>query len=556
MEKNWIIAERKSGNLLAQLLLNRGIEKAVEQQEFLDPPSPDSLISRNPHLFGISPGKVEQAAGVIRKAINEGQPIIIHGDYDVDGLCSTAILWETLYFGLGYKNVHPFIPDRFTDGYGLSTKSLEKINQQYSNVTMKPLLITVDCGITAAKEVANARQLGMVVIVVDHHSCPGILPNAQGIVWSDKVCATALAWLLGCQLLPEMGKSRLDLVVLATLADLQPLLGVNRSLAKHGLEVLNHTPHLGLKVLLEEVGLLDKRINTYEAGWIISPRLNAAGRLESALDSLRLLCTRDRAQAQKIAAQLNKLNAERQRMTVEMVDHAKESYLTIEQSGNEARRIILVHHESYHEGVIGLVAGRLAQEFNRPTLVLSQGETLSKGSARSVPGFDITAALRKLDYLFEDLGGHPMAAGFTIKNEKIANLEGALLSLADKELAKEALSPPLLIDAQLSLAQINLELLETLKKLEPHGIGNPQPLFLSSGVKMAAVQAVGAEGKHLKLRLADSGKEYSAIWFGQGGLVSSFTSGSVVDVVYSLAEDTWNGSSRLSLHIKDMRVVE
>lgn len=554
MEKKWIIAEKKSEDLLTQLLLNRGLVSGPSQHDFLNPSSPHILVSQSHKIFGVAAGETAAAAFLVKEAIASGRTIIIHGDYDVDGLCATAILWETLYFGLGYKNIHPFIPDRFTDGYGLSRQSLEKINQQYGNVTRKPLLITVDCGITAAREVAYAQELGMDVMVVDHHSRPSVLPSAQGLVWSDKVCAAALAWLLSGQLLPETKEAQLDLAALATLADLQPLLGANRSLVKLGLEVLNGSPHPGLKILLETAGLTGRKVGTYEAGWVISPRLNAAGRLESALDSLRLLCTRDRAQARELAARLNRLNIERQRMTLAATAHAKEDYLTSEQTGKEVRKIIFVHHESYHEGVIGLVAGKLVQEFNRPALVLARGAVYSKGSARSIPGFDIINALRKLSHLFEDLGGHPMAAGFTVKNENIPQLAKALWSLADGELTEERLYSSLPIDAQLPLSQINWELLETLKKLEPHGVGNPQPLFLSSGVRLVATQTVGAAGQHLKLRLVDSGKEFPAIWFGQGDLVSSFPSGSAVDAVYSLAEDIWNGNSRLSLHIKDMRL--
>lgn len=547
MEKKWIVAEKKSEDLLTQLLLNRGLDSETAQHDFLNPSSPN--------IFGASLEQLTQAVEIVRRAVKEDCPIVIHGDYDVDGLCATAILWETLYFGLGYKNVYPFIPDRFTDGYGLSTKSLEKINQQYSHVTKKPLLITVDCGITAAKEVADARRLGMEVIVVDHHRRPEVLPDAQGLVWSDRVCAAGLSWLLGYQLCPQISSSQLDLAALATLADLQPLLGINRSLAKYGLEVLNRSPHLGLKILLEAAGLVGRKIDAYGVGWIIAPRLNAAGRLEKAIDSLRLLCTRDRAQAQEIAAQLNKLNAERQRMTVGMVEHAAASYQAIEQASGRDGKVIFVQHETYHEGVIGLVAGKLAQEFNRPALVLAKGDTYAKGSARSIPGFDIMAALRGLTHLFEDLGGHPMAAGFTIKNENIAQLEAALRQLVETELAGELLPASLDIDAPLPLSQLNLNFLEKLEQLEPYGVGNPVPAFLSSGIKVVFSQTVGAEGKHLKLRLGDSGKEYAAIWFGQGGLLSSFPPGMSVDIVYTPIEDRWNGNSRLSLHIKDMRVV-
>jgi single-stranded-DNA-specific exonuclease len=556
MEKKWLVAEKKSDDVVTQLLLNRGLNGVGQQREFLQPAPPHTLLARSPGSLGVSRPVWEQAVDLIRCAIGKERPLVLHGDYDVDGLCSTALLWETLYFGLGYKNVHPFIPDRFREGYGLSSSSLARICQQWSQGTVKPLLVTVDCGLTAVREVARARELGWDVLVVDHHQCPAVLPLANLIVWSDQVCATGLAWWLSHQLLPEIAPLQLDLVALATLADLQPLLGINRSWVREGLGVLNSRPRLGLQVLLEKAGLAGRQVGTYEVSWVLTPRLNAAGRLQNALEALRLLCTRNLTQAQEIAEQLNRLNAERQRMTVTMVAHARESHLISEQASQGTRKIILVHHETYHEGVIGLVAGRLAQEFHRPALVLAKGDIYAKGSARSVPGFDIIAALRKLSPLFEDLGGHPLAAGFTIKNENVAQLGEALPSLVEGEWGEELSGPSLLIDAQLPLTQVNLELLGLLKKLEPHGVGNPQPLFLSRNVGLVAAQTVGTTGQHLKLRLVDNGKEYTAIWFEEGGRLSSFAPGTAVDIVYTPVEDSWNGNSRLSLQIKDMRLAE
>jgi single-stranded-DNA-specific exonuclease len=473
----------------------------------------------------------------------------------VDGLCAAAILWEALYFGRGYKNVYPFIPDRFTDGYGLSAGSLEKINRQYSTVTMKPLLVTVDCGITAREEIALAKSWGWSVLVVDHHRPEKVLPEADAILWTDQLCAAGLAWFLSFQLDPSSASKQLELAALATVADLQPLLGGNRSLVKFGLSQLAQTKRLGLKALIEAGGFLERKLDTWAVGWILAPRLNAAGRLEDAYTALRLLCTRDRKQAENLAEELSILNRSRQRKTMEVFAHAKMSYQAVQQSSSQEKRIILVGHETYHEGVIGLVAGKLVQEFCRPAIVLSHGEKSAKGSARSIPGFDILAALREAEHLFEDLGGHAQAAGFTIANDKVPTLAETLERLGAKLLADELLSPSLQIDAEIPFETVGEELGEKLKNLEPYGVGNPEPVFLSRGVGVRESRVVGQEGQHLKLRLKRGAQEVTALWFGWRRFASSLPAGAEVDAVYTVGTDRWNGREEIILKIKDLRIV-
>lgn len=547
-EKIWQLAVETTNDLLTQLLTNRGLTSSAQQDEFLNPPSPEFFTSplKVPNL---NPEEFNKALSIVKKAITEERPIVIHGDYDVDGIGATAILWETIYFGLGYKKVYPFIPDRFGEGYGLSTKSIDKINSEYDGLHGNfPLLITVDCGVTAREEVEYAKKLGFQIVIIDHHVRPDTLPEAEAIVWTDSLCSGGLAWFLSYNLDKDSAAGQLDLAALTAVADLQPVLGINRSLLKAGLQSLSAGKRLGLQALLRVAGVTDRELGTYELGWIIAPRLNAAGRLENALTSLRLLCTRDPDQAQTLAKSLNDVNIERQRLTLKSLTHARENILM-----NPMRKILMVAHETYHEGVIGLVAGRLTQEFHRPSLVIAKGELVSKGSARSVRGFNLMSALKKIESYFEGLGGHPMAAGFTVKTENLEKLETAIALLGERELSGDLLKCSINIDVNIYLSQINSSLWNLIKKLEPTGLGNPIPVFLSRGLQVTSSRNVGSSGSHLKLLLEEGGCSFPAMWFKAGNKLADFPPGTVADVVYSIGEDSWNGAPRLSLNIKDMR---
>lgn len=343
-----------------------------------------SAADFTPSTFLESPLDVSAAVSKIKEVIAADLPIVIHGDYDVDGLSATAILWETIYRGLKYEKCRPFIPNRFEHGYGLS---VESVGECLKLAGEKPgLLITVDCGITALDAVSHANDLGFKVLIVDHHQPLEEKPAAM-ILWTDQLCAAGIAYFLSQALVP--GFAGLDLTALATIADLQPLTGLNRQLVKQGLPLLSKPQRLGIKALKEVAGLLEKEVGVYEAGWFLSPRLNASGRLEDALDSLRLLCSLSEEQVRDLAKKLSKINTERQQKTGEMVEHAQEALLETKE-----KKIIVVANESYHEGLIGLVAGKLVQKYYRPAVVISCGPEFCKGSARSISGFNIVEALR------------------------------------------------------------------------------------------------------------------------------------------------------------------
>lgn len=565
MKKKWVVAKKFSEDIISQLLHSRGLRDKNTIADFFNPPTPGVISTQySTYLKKINPGEVRNGLALIEAAIKDKRPIVIHGDYDVDGICGTAILYQTLQ-ELG-ANVTPFIPDRFSEGYGLSIESIDKVQTERG----KPLLITTDCGISAVDEVKYAKEKGLDIVITDHHTKKETLPEADAIVWTDELAGAGIAWLLAeilklhnspaivSQICNEDNADNLDLVALATIADVQPLTGINRALVKYGLEELNRTQSVGLRELIKISGLEEKEIGTYEVGWILGPRLNASGRLQHAVDSLNLLLTDDPVEAQRLASRLNEINQERQQITKQAVEQARDQHQAVYHRQEE--KLILLSHAAWHEGVIGLVAGRIREEFYRPTLIISQGKEISKGSARSVPGFNIVEALRECQEFLRDSGGHAMAAGFTIETEKITVFRDKLCALARDRLPDDKLMPTLSIDADVSLSDLNWGLMESLKKFAPFGVGNPWPVFLSRGVRVLDVGVVGSGGDHLKIRVRQPDnstiKQFShffGIGFGFGHLAAKLRPGDLIDIVYNLEENIWQGRRTLQLKLKDIR---
>jgi len=525
--------------LIDLLLGNRGISS--NKEPFFSPRLPEPL------LFGQE--KISRFKDLVFSAVRDNLPIIIHGDYDVDGICGTALLWEAIYFGLNYKNVIPFIPDRFDDGYGLSTDSLEKITSKYK----RGLLITNDCGIASISQVEKAKKLGFNVVITDHHQQAKQLPSADLVVWTDQLCGAGIAWLLSQSLEVMDGFWGLDLACLATIADVAMLVGMNRALVWHGLNALSATTRPGLQALFQ-LCELKAPLSVYDVGWIIAPRLNACGRMEGAYDALRLLCTRHTGQAQELARYLDLLNRERQELTKKMFEHAKGQV-----ASPKERRIIVVGHETYHEGVIGLVAGKLVREFYRPSFVVAcDNSGLAKGSARSISAFDVARALSQLSDILEGYGGHPMAAGFSLRKENIKVLSDRLEELGQKGLREQDLVPILNIDACVPFSLLDWGLLKALGKLEPFGQGNPEPNFLVRGLKVVDIKLIGSHNDHLKLKLSDSEEAsfniVDAVGFGLGSLYGQIHPGCLVDAVFNLQENVWQGNKALQLKISDLKL--
>lgn len=557
--------------LVKILLENRGIKTKKEVEEFLSP----KLENVTTDSVGIDKKQLAKAIARIELAIKNKEKIVVFGDYDVDGICGTAILWETLN-SLGAK-VMPYIPHRIEEGYGLSIKGIENVKNQYENVK---LIITVDNGIVANKAVEFANKQRIDVIITDHHVPSKNLPSALAIIHTVKLCGTGVAYLLSQNLLSVFssqlsGRSQSvlsssvqanrkpmnqklktenrepitdchqELVALATVADLVPLKGANRTLLKFGLEALGKTKRIGLLELFKEAGIDKNKIGVYEIGHIIAPRLNATGRLEYAMDSLRLICTKDPKRAEKLAKEIGLTNKERQLLTVETTQHA----IKLVKNKKELENLLVVVHESYQQGVIGLVAGKLVEEFYRPAIVISKGKKFSKASARSVKGFNMIEFIRTVSEFLVDAGGHPMAAGFTVETAKIPLLEKALKNRVGKLLDGEILERELKIDCEISLSLVSQSLYGAIQKLAPFGMGNPEPVFMSKNVVIEDMRLVGFEGQHLKLRV----NGLDAIAFRMGEKSKDFNIGDEVNIVYTIDQDEWNGESRLQLKIKDLR---
>ena len=524
-KKNW---------LLQTMAQNRGLKNQVEMDEFL-----------NPTIDQITNSVLSQIEkGVLRvvTAIKNKEKIIVYSDYDADGICASAIMWETLH-GLG-ADVMPYVPHRIREGYGLSNPAIADLAKKGVN-----LIITVDHGVTASSQIEEANKLGVDVIVTDHHVLPKTLPKAVALVHTTKRCGAGVAWRFCWELLdkirPEKKEGLLDkleLAAIATIADLVPLVGANRAIVKLGLEKLENTKRPGLKSLINNSGISGK-IGTYEIGHILAPRINAMGRIEHGLDSLKLLCTKSPQQAQELAGLLAKTNTKRQDLTAGAITKAQEMVDISDLVG-------VIAHDSWHEGVIGLVASRLVEAHWRPMIVISRGQVYSKGSARSIPDFNIIEAIRASSQYLVDAGGHPMAAGFTIETQHIEIFKNSINTYAKKVIKEEMLSPVLEIECELDVEDINNNTLKTAETFSPYGVGNPEPFFLTKGMLVEDVRGVGQGNKHLKLQL----NGISAIGFNLGESRTNIRPGYRIDVVYTLANDTYSGG--LQLKIKDLAIVK
>jgi len=567
-------AKLKIDELIDLLLENRGITTKKEREAFLHP----KLEDVTPKSVGIDAKQLKQAIARIKQAIEKKEQIIVFGDYDVDGITGSAILWETLH-SMG-ADVWPYIPSRVEEGYGLSVKALENQALRAKHPT---LIITTDNGIVAHDAVKFANEQGIDVIITDHHVPPAggdaKLPEAYAIVHTTKLCGAGVAYVLSKEInnvilgrrdddsriakvtavrdsgrtsfarMTEEEDNHLELATLGTVADMVPLTGANRAIVKNGLPVLSQTKRRGLLALFKQAGLQQETFSVYEIGYIIAPRLNASGRIASAMDSLRLLCTTNTKRAEALAELLEATNKERQ---VLLREAAEDAVLRVKQQAASSKKLVIVAQESYQEGVIGLVAGKLVEAFYRPAIVIAKREKISKASVRSVSGFNVIEFLRIHAAHFVNVGGHPMAAGFTIETEKIIMLQQLLEEQAEKMLDEATLTRKLKIDCELSLSMITEKLYEALQVLAPFGMGNPEPVFATRDVIIQDIRVMGKEGSHLKLFLRQEKDSFEAIAFGMGERASELHVGDTIDVAYTIDENTWNGNTKLQLKVKDI----
>lgn len=512
---------------------NRNLKTKRELEEFLNP-SLDQIIGTKLTDLEIGIKRVE-------RAIKDKEKIIVYSDYDADGITATAIMWEVLN-DLG-ADVMPYVPHRIKEGYGLFIPAIERL----AKAGVK-LIITVDNGVTATKQIEAAKKLGVDVIVTDHHVLPKSPPKPHALVHSTDLCGAGVSWLFCYHLIKKINPDyedklmeKLELAAIATIADLVPLNGACRSIVKFGLSQLKNTKRPGLKALFKASGLSGD-IGTYEIGHVIAPRINAMGRIEHGLDSLRLICARNKSQADRLASLLTTTNTKRQDLTTGAI----ESALTLVKSEH---MVGVVAHNEWHEGVIGLVASRLVEKHNKPMIVISQGATHSKGSARSIPGFNIVEAIRSSSEFLVDAGGHPMAAGFTIETKYIEDFTKKINVYAQTNLKEDLLTPVVDIDCEISISDINWENLKTIKKFEPYGMGNPEPAFIIKHAQIDDIQTVGSTGQHLKLYVAG----HTALWFNHGPEKAGLRPGDSIDLAFTISENKYNGNSSIQLKIKDLQ---
>lgn len=539
--------------VMLQVLYNRGIIKPGDIQAFLEG---HYLESTDPFLLP----DMDKAVARIEQAIDQEETIIVYGDFDADGVTSTVLLTQALR-GLGVDRnlVRPYIPDRVDEGYGLNVDALTDLKAKGAD-----LVITVDCGIRSVFEVEHANNIGLDMIITDHHSLGPVMPAGTAVINpkrpdsaypEDMLAGVGIAYKLA-QALKQSRPNRaafddsdlLDLVAIGTVADLAPLLKENRKLVSDGLHSLNNSKRAGIAAIARTARLTPGNLTAESIAFGIGPRINAAGRLAHAYSAARLLAASSTNDANYYAEELDRLNRKRQQLTAELSALA-------ESMVSPDAPILIAADTTFVSGVVGLVASRLAEKHYRPAIVMERGEDESRGSCRSIDKFHITEALDEVADLLVRHGGHAQAAGFTVRNDNLPEFLSRITAIAERKLRDMELVPSLTVDAEIELDDVDWALFEHLQQLEPTGAANPQPTFLSRGVEVVHHRGVGQDGSHLQLTLAaDSAtgyREIGAIAFRQGEWASRLPQ--TIDLVYSIGVNEWRGNKNLQLMVQDLR---
>ena len=534
-------------SLLAYVLSARGVTEPEQAWKLLTP-------GEEPLLDPMLLKDMDRAVLRVGRALKTGELMAVYGDYDVDGITSTCLLTDCLT-RLGGR-VRSYIPDRLEEGYGLNEEAVLHLAQQ--GVT---LIITVDCGITAAREVEFARELGIDVVITDHHECKQAIPEAAAVVDPHRPdCPYPFKGLAGVGVALKLAmaaagpdraglvfREYADLAAVGTVADVMPMTGENRTIVQTGLAALAHPRRVGLAQLMEEAGLGDKPVTSVSIGYTLAPRINAAGRMGQADLAAELLLTRDPGRAAALAQELCALNRERQTIECEIFQECVQRLERRPQSG-----IILLADEHWHQGVVGIVASRLTEKYSCPAFMVCLDQGIGKGSCRSWGGVNLFHLLTQCQDLLEGFGGHAMAAGFTVREENIPALERRLRQLVLEERAGEELPSLLEIDAAVLPQELTVEAVEALDALEPCGAGNPRPVLVLTGAHVISAAQVG-RGRHLKLRLEGRGVPLDAIFFSVDGSELGLTPGCRVDVAFYPQINDFRGVRSVQLQVVDLR---
>ena len=549
----------KISNLLAQILINRGVSSDQTAHSFLSPKLTELIAPEQ------MPGAVA-AAKRIRQALVDNQKISIYGDYDVDGITSTSILWHLLTILGG--NVDYYIPHRVDEGYGLNDEAITQLAESGTD-----LIITVDCGVTAVAQVDHAKQLGMDIIISDHHQPGPQLPNADAIVHpgldgyenpdsAGAMVAFKLAWTLvnlsrtTAQTPPQLREFLLNATTLAaigTIADVVNLTGENRILTSFGLKSLAQSEMTGIQALIRTAELEGDELDSYNIAFKLAPMLNAAGRMGHARLAVDLLTSSSEMQCYKIAEYLKEQNKLRQQCQRKIYKEARQMIVNNHLNHPE-RRTIVVANENWHTGIIGIVASRIVDDFFRPAIVINTDGQLAQGSCRSVPGFDLYKALVACAEHLESFGGHEMAAGLKLRIDKISDFINAFEQYARDHIDDEAVKANLDIDALCTIGELDFNMVKHIKYLEPFGQGNPAPIFATKGVhRISPPRRVGAKGDHLQIAISDNTASVRCIGFGMGKYEKKLLESETFSVAYEPQFNTYNGNTTVQFALKDIQ---
>lgn len=542
-------------DLIVILLKNRQIK---DTKEFLNPTNPAKIKLID---FGYKK-ELAKTLKLLEKIKKNKEMIVVYTDYDADGITGGAILWETLHL-LGFK-VMPYVPHRKLEGYGFSIKGIDNVKKLFSPA----LIISVDHGITAGEKVTYAKKAGIPIIVTDHHLKPKKLPyDAEAIFHIPELSGSGVAYFFAKAIFDHFSfrannyelltnNFRCDYLSLASIgsiADLVPLLGQTRSIVKYGLEAFSSIKRTGIKHIIDQAGIAGKKITPYEVGFIIAPRINAVGRLEHAIDALRLLCTTNDDKAFNLASRVGDTNRERQDMVIKAVEEAKRLVSSQYSDISKLPKIIILKDKRWHEGIIGLIASKITEEYYRPTIILTESGEFLKGSARSIPSFHITNFLRDLKKYLIDVGGHKGAAGFTLEKDKFTTFRATALIVVNKLIKNKDLERIIEADIKINISKLTVSIAKTLENLQPFGMGNPKPTFYSE-VEILDIKSFGKTNDHLKLLVKDvfdrePKTDYrlpmELISFGTAAKYSSLAKGQKINVIYSIEIDRWNGYEKL-----------
>lgn len=542
---------------VARLLVNRGITTAEDARAFLKP-SLDQL--HDPFLLP------DMEAGVARtvRALENGEKILVHGDYDVDGVTSAALIIRTLS-RLGATVVHR-MPHRIREGYDIKPWTADEAHAD--GVT---LIITADCGVTACETIERAQTLGIDIVVTDHHEQGEELPSAVAVINPMRhdsnypfsaLAGVGVALKFAQALVRRLGhddkkfvERYLDLAAFGTIADVMPLVGENRVIAKFGLEAIGKSKKVGIQAMLERSGLTGRRITTHSIGFVLGPRINAVGRLDDATIALQLFLTSDRAEADSLVEILEQRNTERQEEQARIFAEVQSQ---LAQKDMENIRAVVLSAPDWNSGVVGIVASKIVEQYGRPAILLTVNEEagLASGSARSIGIFNMIDALRECKdlQLVDRAGGHALAAGLSLRLETLADFETKLNELALDAIKPEDLIPRLAVDAAIDPEEVSWQLLKEIRQLEPFGAGNPEPVFVSSELQVVESRRVGSDGSHLKLRVSGrSGQPMDCIAFGKGELEPQAEVGRNLDICYNIRANSYNGNDTIQLMVKDIK---